>query len=120
MRSGFLAQERQHFFNERIRGDAVFLSQRGDVAVFDEFIRPANADHRCVDVMRIEMLHHGAAETVMQNVIFNRADHLHATSEELDRASVERLDPTRVDEGNGDTVRFKFFVVLLCDFEHGA
>ena len=44
------------------------------------------------------MLHDGAAETVVQDMVLERADDLHAAREEFQGAGVERLDPARIDE----------------------
>src|SRR5438067_12292897 len=58
----------QNFLDQSVRGDAVFLSQQRDRAVFDKFIRPTNPRHRSVDLLRVEMLHDRATETIVQNV----------------------------------------------------
>src|SRR6266404_444709 len=66
------------------------------------------------------MLHHGAPETVVQNVIFNRADYFHAAGEEFERAGVERLDPAWIDERDGDALFFELLRRFFSDFEHVA
>src|SRR6266481_6337586 len=80
--------------------DAGFLSQQRNGAVLDKLIGPTDANDRCVDHLRMQMLHHRAAETVVQNVIFNRADDLDAASEKFERARIHRFDPTWIDERN--------------------
>src|ERR1700676_1939193 len=66
------------------------------------------------------MLHHGAAETVVQNVIFNRADYFHTAGEEFERTGVERLDPTRIDKRDGNAFLFQLLGRLFGDFKHIA
>jgi hypothetical protein len=55
----------------------------------------------------VEVFDDGAAEAVVQNVVFHRADDIDAAREKFDRAGVERLDPARVDDGGGDALRFE-------------
>ena len=56
--------------------------------MLDEFIGPANAHNWGMNSLRIEMLHHRAAKTVMENVIFNRGKHLHAPGKKLQRPGI--------------------------------
>ncbi len=66
------------------------------------------------------MFHHSAAETVMQNVIFDRADHVHASGEKFKPPGVHRLDPARIDQRNGNSFFFKFARGFLGNLEHCA
>ena len=68
----------------------------------------------------MQLLHHRAAKTVVQNVIFDGADDFDAAREEFERASVERLDPARIDERNGNSFLFKFGRGFFGNFEHVA
>src|SRR3989442_5279319 len=45
-RRGFLSQQRQLFFHQRVRGNTMFLAQNGHTAVLDEFVRPTDAHDR--------------------------------------------------------------------------
>jgi hypothetical protein len=83
----------------------MLLAQDRNGAVFDELIGPADADDRGVDHLRVDMFHDRATETVVQNVIFDRGHDLHATREKFKRAGVDRFDPTRIDERDGDSLR---------------
>ena len=80
-----------------------FFAQDWNGAVLDELIGPTDPHHRRVDHLRVQMFHHRAAETVVQNVIFDRADDLDAAREKFERAGVHRLDPARIDERNGNS-----------------
>ena len=92
----FFAKQRQNLFNKSVGGETVLLPQDWDGAVFDELIGPADPHHGCVDHLRMKMFHNGAAKTVVQNVIFNRADDIHASGEEFQCAGVEGFDPSRI------------------------
>src|SRR5438105_9994795 len=98
----------------------MFLAQNWNATVLDEFVGPANPYHRRMNSLRIQMLHHRAAKTVVQNVVFNGTNDFDATSKKFERPGVERLDPARVDERD----RNSFFLQLpggfLGDFEHVA
>jgi hypothetical protein len=85
----------------------VFLSQDWDGAVFDELIGPTDPYHRRIDHLRVQVFHHRAAETVVQNVIFDRADHVHASREKFACAGVHGLDPARIDERNRNSFFFE-------------
>ena len=63
-------------FHQRVAGQAVLLAQDRNGAVLDELIGPADAHDRSVDHLRVQMLHDGAAEAVVQDVILDRADDL--------------------------------------------
>src|SRR5437870_13737218 len=89
-------QKRQDLLVECIRRNAVLLSKDWYRAVFDELIRPANPYYRRIDHLAVQMFHDGAAKAVMQDVILDRADKIDAPGKELQRPSIERLDPTRV------------------------
>ena len=102
--NAFTLQERHDFFHERVRRDAVFFAQDRNAAVLDELVRPANANDRRVDLVAVQMLHHGAAKSVVQNVVLNRANHFDAARKKFQRAGIERLDPARIDERNRKTL----------------
>ena len=118
--AGFFSQERQNFFHQCVGGDAMFLSQDWDVAVLDELIRPADAHHRRVDHLRVQMFHHRAAETVVQNVILDRANHIHAAREKFERAGVHGFDPTGIDQRDGNSFLLQFTRRFLGYFKHVA
>ena len=98
----------------------MLLSQDRDRAVLDELIRPADAHHRGVDHLRVQMFHDRAAETVVQNVVLNRADHFDAAREKFERAGVDRFDPTRIDQRDGNSFLLKFARGFLGYFKHVA
>ncbi len=56
----------------------------------------------------------------MQNVILERADDLHAAREKFQRPGVERLDPARVDERDGEPFGFQFPGCFFAHFIHIA
>ena len=78
----------------------MLLSQDRNGAMLDKLIRPANSDDWRVDHLRMQMLHHRATKSVVQNVVFNRANHLDAAGEELERSGIDRFDPARVDQSH--------------------
>ena len=86
--------------------------------MLNELIRPTDAHHRCVDHLRVEMFHDGATEAVMQDVIFQSANHFHAAGKEFEGARVDRFDPARVDQGHGNTLGLQFAGGFLRHLEH--
>ena len=98
----------------------MFLAQNWNTAVLDEFIGPANPNHRRMNSLRIQMLHHRAAKAVVQNVVFDRANDFHAAGEKFQRPGVERLDPARIDQRNRNSLFLQFLGRFLRDFEHVA
>src|SRR5438094_8480281 len=98
----------------------MFPAQNWNTAVLDEFIGPANAYDRGMNSLRIQMLHHRAAETVVQNVVFNRTNHLNAAGKKFERTSVERFDPARVNERDRNSFFLQFPGCFLRHFEHVA
>src|SRR5205814_359366 len=97
---------------------AVFIAPDRDRSVFDALIGPADADAGRVDHLAVEMLHDRASETVVQHVVFDGADNLHAAREEFERAGVERLDPARIDERDRDAFFFELARRFFRHFEH--
>ena len=51
--SGFFAQERQNFINQRVGSDAVLFAQNWNGAVLDKIIWPADPDHGRVNHLRV-------------------------------------------------------------------
>ena len=45
----------------------------------------------------MQVLHHGAAESVVQNVILDRANHVDTARKKFERSGVHRFDPARID-----------------------
>src|SRR5436190_9008632 len=90
-------QKREDLLHECVRRNAVLLSKDWYRAVFDELIGPADPHYRRIDHLAVQMLHDGAAEAVVQDVILDRADKIDAPRKELQRPNVERLDPTGID-----------------------
>ena len=60
----------------------MLFAEDGGGAVLDEGVRPADADDGGGDAGGAELLDHGAAETVHEDVIFKRADDLHFFGDE--------------------------------------
>ena len=119
-RNGFRFKSGSDFFHQRVRGDAMFFAQDRNAAVFDELVGPANAHHRRVDLVAVQMLHHGAAKSIVQNVIFDRANHFDAAREKFERAGIDRFDPARIDQRDGNALLLQFLRRFLGDFEHVA
>src|SRR3712207_1208411 len=92
----FLLEERQDLLDERVSSKPVLFAQDRNGAVLDELVGPTDADDGRVDHLRVQVLDHSGAETVVQDVVLERAQHLRAAREELERAGVERLDPAGV------------------------
>src|SRR6186997_484176 len=78
-----LAQERQHFFNQRIGGEAVFAAQDRNRTMLDELIGPPDSHHRRVNVLTVEMFHNRAAKPIVQYVIFDGDDDFGAAREKF-------------------------------------
>ncbi len=66
------------------------------------------------------MFHDGAAKTVMQNVVFNRADDVDASRKKFERAGVHWFDPARVDERDRNSFFFELACRFFGDFKHVA
>ena len=92
----FPLEKRLDLFHERVCRDAVLLPKDRYRAVFDKLIGPANPHYRRVDHLAVEMLHDGATESVVKDVVFNRADDFDAARKEFEGAGVDRLDPARI------------------------
>src|SRR5262249_40488906 len=82
----FFAKERQNFFHQRVGCDTVFFAQDWNGTVLDELIGPTDARHGRTYHLRVQMFHHSATETIVQNVVFDRADDFHAARKEFERA----------------------------------
>src|SRR5882724_9760187 len=108
-------QKREDLLYECIRRNAVLLSKDRDRAVFDELIGPTNPHYRRIDHLAVQMFHNGAAKAIMQDVILDRADKIDAPRKELECPSIERLDPTGIDECDRDAFFFQF---TGCFFGH--
>src|SRR5258707_12029342 len=117
---GLFAEEREDFFHQCIGCDAVLLPQDWNGAVLDKLIGPADAHDRRVDHLGVQMFHHRAAKTVVQNVVLNRADHVHAAREKFQGTGVHRFDPAWIDERNGNSFFFKLARRFLGNFKHVA
>ena len=98
----------------------MFLSEDWDGAMLDELIGPTDANDRCVDHLRMQMFHYRAPKTVVQNMIFNRADDLDAAGERFKRSSVQRLDPTWIDKRNRNSFLFQFGGGFFRNLKHIA
>src|SRR3954453_21727194 len=101
-RGNTLVHERQNLLDQRICGKPVLRAEDWNRAVLNEFVRPSDANNRRMDSLRIEMLHHGTTETIMQDVILQRANNFHAAREKFQGSGVDRLDPSRVNQRDGN------------------
>src|SRR5438045_9707096 len=81
--------------------------------MLDELIGPAYSHHRRVDHLRVQMFHDRAAETVVQNMIFDRAYDFDTAREKFERAGIHRFDPSRIDERDGNSFLLQFEVGFL-------
>ncbi len=86
------------------------FAKKGNGAVVDEFIRPPDSDDWSGDALSREVLDDGAAEAVVENVVFESADHIAAAGEEFDGRGVEWFDPAGVDHGGFDAVVVAEFI----------
>src|SRR5438552_10553691 len=66
------------------------------------------------------MFHHRAAETVVQDVIFDRADYVYTSGEKFERAGVHGFDPARINERDGNSFFFELARGFFGDFKHVA
>jgi hypothetical protein len=66
------------------------------------------------------MFHHRAAETVVQDVIFDRADYVYTSREKFERAGVHRLDPARINERDGNSFFFELARGFFGNLKHVA
>src|SRR5450631_1737580 len=98
----FPLQKWQDLFHERVCRNTVLFPKDRYRAVFDKLIGPADPYHRCVDQLAVQMFHDGTAESVVQNVILDGADDLDAARKKLQRSRIERLDPTWIDQCDGN------------------
>ena len=86
--------------NAMFGGEPVFFAEDIGFAVLDESVWPADAFDGSVDAGGVEVFDDAAAEAVVEDVVFERADDAGAAGEAFDGGGVERFDPARVDEGD--------------------
>ena len=67
-----------------------------------------------------ELFDDACAKAVAEDVVFESADDLHLPGETRDAVHVERFDPARIDEGDGEAFGFEFFLGGFGDGEHVA
>ncbi len=68
--------------------------------MLDELIRPTDPNDRRGNPGFREMLHDRAAKAIVQNVVLERADHFNSPGKEFQSADIQRLNPSRVDQGD--------------------
>ncbi len=88
--------------------------------MLDELIGPSDAHDWRVDHLRMQMLHHRTSEAVVQNVIFDSADDFDAACKKFERAGIERLDPARIDQCDGNAFLFQLARGFFGYFKHVA
>ena len=64
----------QHFFDRRVRGEAVERAEDVGFSVFDELVRPADALDGRVDAGGMKVLDDAGAEAVEQDVVLEGAE----------------------------------------------
>src|SRR5215469_18241096 len=98
----------------------MLLPQDRNVAMLDELVGPADPHHWSANHLRMEVLHDCATESVIQDMVLKRANYLHAASKKLQGPSINRFDPPRVDERDGDPLCFQFVRGFLGQLKHIA
>ena len=96
----------------------MLLAEDGGGAVLHELVGPADAGDRGGNAGGGEVFHHGAAEAVHEDVVFERADDLDLRGEGLDAGGVERLDPAGIDESDAEALGFQLLLGDFGDFHH--
>ena len=69
-----VAKVRTHAFEGGFGGEAVLCAEGVDLAVLDELVGPADAHDGRFDACSCEVLDHGAAEAVGEDVVFEGDD----------------------------------------------
>ena len=80
-----------------------------DLAVFDEFVRPAYAFDRGINPGLMEELDDGCTEAILEDMVFEGADHLATFGYIQDEFLVQGLDEAWVDESDRVALGFKLF-----------
>src|SRR4051812_20499666 len=66
----------------------------------------------------MQMLHDGATETIVEDMVLERADNVDSARKKLDRSGIERLNPSRIDQGHRNALFLQLAGSLFRDFEH--
>src|SRR4029079_14977337 len=72
--AGFRLKVQQHFLDAILGGNTVEFAQDFRLPVLHEGVRPADPLHGSVDAFAVQRLDDGAAETVVQHMVFQRAN----------------------------------------------
>ena len=82
--------------------------------MLDELIRPADPDHRSCDSRVGQVFHDRAAKPIVENVIFECADYINAARKKLKCAGIHGLDPSRINQGDGNAFSLQKAGCFLC------
>ena len=65
-----------------------------------------------------KMLHDGAAEAVVENVVLEGTDHVNAACKKFQRADIHRFNPSRVDQRHRNAFGFEKLCGFLSQSKH--
>ena len=102
-----------------LRVDVMEVVQDIGFAVFDEFVRPADALDLGVDARAVEVVDAGRAEAVEQDVVFEGADDLGLAGDFFQQLGIKRFDETRIDESDRVALFFEQLFGLNREVEEG-
>ena len=88
-----------HLLDRGFRRQTVQLHENVRLAVFDEFIRPADALDRRGDAGVVQQFDHAAAEAIVKDVVLEGAHHLALAGEALEILNSSKITALIVTEG---------------------
>ena len=98
----------------------MLFAKNGHRAVLDKLVGPTDSDHRRGEATIRQVLNHGGTKSIVENMVFHRADDIASAGKKFERGCVEWFDPTGVDHGGRDALLFEFFRRGQGEFAHVA
>ena len=75
--------------------------------MFDKLVWPADPDDWSGNLLFRKVLHYGAAEAVVKDMVLHGADHLASSRKELYRRGIEGFDPPGIDHCRRNALFFQ-------------
>ena len=103
-----------------LRSQAVACAKILNLAVLDELVRPADANHWNADSQLAECLQDGRSEAARLDVVFKGNEGRNPAGVMLDEFKIERLDEAWIDDSGRDAVGFEARSEVFCQGNHGV
>ena len=95
-------EQRKNLGERSFYREPVFGAECVDLAVLDEVVGPADANHGHRHAHVIERLDYGRTKAAHLDVILKRNEDRDATGIQLQRFAIERFHKARIDDGGGE------------------